>query len=213
MIKVVWVCSLDLNILKKEFKGKKSDTLATWITYLIKELKHRNDIELHIITSNKNIKRDILFVEEGVHYYLLKENDLKFLPPPIKRRLLKYFQVLFSYKIILRKIRKTIEKVNPDIINTHGTEHVNSLCLKYFPNTHSIVWIQGIINRKMFFPQTFINKRKARLERLVFENNKYFITGGIKYIENIINTYNKNTRFFAFYLIINLRNIYVILFL
>lgn len=144
--------------------------MAGWVTYMVENLRKRDDIELHVICSHSGMKRRKVFFElEGVHYYCLKCEYATSLKYIIKS------PVLWHKLNPMRPIVKSIvKKVNPDIIALIGAEnpHISGtvLGIEGYP---LIVKCQTIYNNPERRITGCFDEKNAYIERKIFEGLKY----------------------------------------
>ncbi len=94
---------------------------APWISNLLSEFEGMPDIELHVISPHAGL-RDYSqsFVQNGVHYYFYSPEESLFLPR-LQMRLLGRTHPWYIFTRIY--VEKTIQKINPDLVNLFGTEN------------------------------------------------------------------------------------------
>ncbi|MCF7916344.1 MAG: glycosyltransferase [Candidatus Omnitrophica bacterium] len=170
-----------------------------WITSLIKELRNRKDIELHIVFKSNcsSIKKR----EMGNSFLYLvpnKEYVNKRYP-----RILKYFKYFFKAglnKNIIKEYLEIVRVVKPDLIQLFGSEHDHGLILPYV-DIPTVIYIQCVFQiyyhkwylgitredvrrysplKEKIFRRTFNQRhqdeyKRAERERLYYKNCNYFI--------------------------------------
>ena len=175
-MKIVWLCHYSLIYLKDKLNLDLEDYTGhpgTWIYYLSKEFKNFVGNELYIISKSDFIDSNIIYQDENIHFYILKNKVLRsrngiinFLFKPI--RLFPSFRR--KYKLV-----KLIRDINPDIINVHGTEHDDALLIKNI-RIPVVIWIQGVLNIAFKFLNTKSVEILKYEERKIFQLYKCFIT-------------------------------------
>jgi glycosyltransferase involved in cell wall biosynthesis len=194
MIKVVWICHFSNHEVQKHLPlVKKSPQYAPWISLLIQEFKENTDIELHIIAPFRWLKKDTYFQLDGIHYHFIKTGI-----PFVHRHWPAIFKFDFWTYFYLnrRKIRKTVEKIKPEIINLHGTENTYFSSaifdLKKYP---VLITIQGLFSFTEIMKNDYRYKVKLKTElRILKEFNNYGIRA--KFLEDYISSKNPNSNFF-----------------
>lgn len=216
MLKVVWICPLNLypyreklDIESYKFKGLHP---ASWITALIEEMENRRDIEVYVISASSLIKKTLYFKNKNVNYYILKKrknifpnnNQLKkenfffiyllvriflFIPKRLYN-LLAYTELYSNYWIFRKKVVRIINNIQPDIINSHGTEYIWSLPLLDI-DYPSVVTIQGFINRVVMTKKILETRKRTILENRILREKENFIVRTI-FMNKLILKQNPN---------------------
>lgn len=195
-MKVLFLCPFDPLIFenKLHFVSKPTLIFGPWIINTINLLKNADGLELSVVAAYSNIKHDIDFIEEGIHFYFLSQRV-----PFLKRGYPHVVKHLSKYILLRQKVKKVIREVNPDIINLHGTEHDLACCMKYIKEIPKLITIQGFIHLALKYesrPGYFL-KNKAGIEWQIFKKEKYFGIRG-EYMKEIISGYNPNAVYFNF---------------
>jgi len=144
--------------------------MAGWVTYMVENLRKRDDIELHVICSHSGMKRRKVFFElEGVHYYCLKceyATSLKYI--------IRSPELWHKLNPMRPLVRKIVKKVNPDIIALIGAEnpHISGtvLGIEGYP---LIVKCQTIYDNPKRRESAGFDEKNAYVERKIFEGLKY----------------------------------------
>jgi glycosyltransferase involved in cell wall biosynthesis len=165
--------------------------------YLYNEFRKFNDVELHIISESKYATKTIHYNEGNTNFYWIKKGPpiLKFGYPPNFR-----FDTLTGYYCEKIKILKLIENIKPDIINSHGTEYAFSYVILDL-NKPKLISIQGFISeiKKYSNELSIYNFFQSKFELETLKKEKYFMTGGIEFIEEKIKKFNPQAKFFPIY--------------
>ena len=190
-MKIVWICYSADNELQKLFSKNKIPEQAPWISSLKKGFLKYKDIELHIISPNYYLNRNINFRHKGITYHYYKRYI--FLPKKVYSFLrMNYITSFWQYKHYIFKI---INNIKPDIIHLFGTENseysigILPLVSKY----HIFVTIQGFRNK---IPgNNYIDKQRKIIENKIIQNIIYF---GIRtnYMKEYILLFNKKAKFY-----------------
>jgi glycosyltransferase involved in cell wall biosynthesis len=191
-MKVVWLCSFSLNNLRKYTKIHAEISkfhAATWIDYMIQEIKKRNEIDLHVITSSPYIKKELIISEKNITYHVLKRGV-----PFVHKGFPDYFRVdsFSKYFFLRKKLKKKILQINPDVINSHGTEDVYSIVLNDM-NYPSIIWMQTYM--EFFGNENLWIRIQKKIEKKVFQRQNNFILN-TNIFENLINKINPKAKFY-----------------
>jgi glycosyltransferase involved in cell wall biosynthesis len=165
-VKVVWICHFSNEDIRKEIplaknrlinfflklcgKSRKNyyPDFAPWVSNLIKEFEKLQNIELHVISPHKGLKRLMHeFTKNGIHYCLFKPE----LPLIIEKFIYKYLgrkkRTHFINRLIVRRF---LRNINPDIINLIGTENpYYSLSVLDINNIPVFVSVQTVYTNPM----------------------------------------------------------------
>ena len=205
-IKVAMVCSFSnskvrehlplnnrrlYNFIRKCLRLSTSTTgygdVAGWDTYMIEQLRKRDDIDLTVISAHSGMKRlKCCFELEGVHYHFVKveyATGLKHLIPSAA-----LWHKLNPLRPIVRRI---IKKTKPDIIALIGAEnpHISGTVLG-INKIPLIVKCQTIYNNPDRGKYGSVDKKNAYVERLIFNDLKY-VSVTTKMHEYLFRTMNK----------------------
>lgn len=136
---------------------------ASWIVNLARALAKRPDIELHLLTVKSHLAADAHFFADGVHFHVLRGTR-------------NTVQPLTLYEQDRRTLIRELQQIQPDIIESFGTEGPFSYAgvTSTYP---CVIKIQGIITRNLremgfhptrylwwrYFITQFIERRTFRL--------------------------------------------------
>ena len=145
--------------------------VAGWDTYMIEQLRKRDDIDLTVISAHSGLKRlKCSFELEGVHYHFVKTEyatGLKHLIPS---------PALWHRLNPMRPIvRRLVKQTKPDVIALIGAEnpHISGTVLG-IDGIPLIVKCQTIYNNPERKAKTGVyDEKNAYVERLILENLKY----------------------------------------
>lgn len=203
-IKVAWICHFSNEKVRGKLpltNKRKYGDFSPWITNTLQAMQGNNELELHVISPHRGLKKlTYSFYEDNIHYYFFKP-DL-----PIIHKMWPYYFPLdkwsgyFKNKIIVHKI---INDIKPDLINLHGAEnpYYSSTILgeKDYP---VYVCIQGIYSDPEHLKHVKFDSMRIKIERKIMSEFKYY---GIRapFMNELINEYNPNAiTFLQFYPII-----------
>lgn len=158
---------------------------AQWNTNAIKEMeKFTDEVELHVISPGYYmLDREMVFVENGVHYYFFKDERTLF--TQFKNKILKHYRE--SYSKNRAYISKKITEIKPDIIHVIGAENPNySIAALDIPEEiPHIVQLQTLMLdpdfKKAYPTNTESYEYRAGLERQIIENADYVGTVAVKF--------------------------------
>lgn len=174
-MKIVWLCSYSLQCLKDlipNYVPASKFHPTTWMHYLVQEMQKHTEHELHVVTSLPYVDKDRMVKDKSITFHLLRRGI-----PLVKKGFPYFFRIdtFTNYYFLRRKIQLLIRKINPDIVNAHGTEDVYSLALGSLAMP-SVVWIQGLMTLIARDSETSWVRKQVSLERKVFRSGKYFIS-------------------------------------
>lgn len=175
------------KIMRLPEKNAVCGDMAGWVTYMIENLRRRDDIELFVICSHSGMsRRKVSFDLEGVHYYFLKceyATSLKYL---IKSPSL--WHKLNPMRPIVRGI---IKNAKPNLIALIGAEnpHISGtvLGIKGIP---LLVKCQTIYNNPQRRETGGFDEKNAYIEKLLFEGLRY-VSVNTKMHERMFREINK----------------------
>lgn len=195
-IKVVWICHFVNSEIQKCLPLKKnSSEMAPWISILLEELRLVNEIDLHVISPFRWLKKDYSFSKEGINYYFIKTGM-----PLFHRHWPRFLKVdLWSnYFINKYKIKKLVNKISPDIINLHGVENAyyssSIFALKKYP---VLITIQGLHSLSKYRQSNVLLNSLIRNELKILKEFKYYGIR-VKYLEEYIRSINPKAKFHWF---------------
>lgn len=144
--------------------------VAGWDTYMIEQLRKRDDIDLYVISAHSGLKRGVVsFVLEGVHYNFVRCDRATLL-----KRLIKSPVLWHKLNPMRPAVRKIVNKINPDVIALIGAENAyisgTVLGVGDYP---LIVKCQTIYNNPERGKNGIVDKKNAFVEREIFKNLKY----------------------------------------
>jgi glycosyltransferase involved in cell wall biosynthesis len=151
--KIVFIASIPtkpfknyLNIVNNFFEHP-----ASWVVNLINEFSENNETELHVISESLNIKESRDFVCNNIFYHFIKSP--------------KTFNLSTLYIFNVKRIRKKIHEINPDLIHVHGFEGPQALSV-IGVNIPVIISIQGVLHEYVKFLKKSNIKISLRLKLL-----------------------------------------------
>lgn len=177
-IRVVWVCSFSNKKIRARlpfdsggcFKflykllgvtfGRETDS-AIWNSNAIEEMEKIDDIELYVICPIRGLgKREIKYVENGIHYYFFREQNSNIIRFVFHQLFTKYSS---RYKTNRRVIRRFINEIHPEIVHVIGAENpYYSLSLLDVPShIPTIIQLQTLLTR-------LVNVTKVKKEKKSF---------------------------------------------
>ena len=155
-MKVLWLCPYPITYIKNiPVKYRRSNLhLATWLVNLAEAIiKYKPEIELHILSESTHIKNDFDTIVNGIHFHYLRSGG----SIPFTLRSYPWwfsFDGITHFRKSIKKIKKKIKKINPDLIHAHGTEYIYSYCA-YKSKYPYIITLQGIIAEIFLFSSSF----------------------------------------------------------
>lgn len=197
-MKVVWLCPYSLQYINDKLDVKVDSSKfhpATWLYYLNDEINKHHEIDLHIITLTSYVDKDYTLKENNTTYHIIKHRTPHF--GKFVYQLYEHFSEKYNRPLLKNKVIRLINKINPDLVNLHGTEHYYSIYVNKL-KIPVLVWIQGVVNFVVKYDGSHYFDSKLLNENVIFERQKYFITvpGNM---QDLISQKNINARFFNLY--------------
>jgi len=196
-IKVVWLCPYPVDKLLSEtaFVRRKKYHPAPWIVNSINVLKDIPEIELHVITLNAHIRKDIIIDSDSVKYYILKRG-IKILSLGYPKHF--RFDLFTSFYIETQRLKKILNLINPDLIHSFGSEVPYGIAslrsgFKY------IFSLQGImLKMSELFPYSLNYKLMGKIERKTIKGCGYFMSQSTAVTDHIFSL-NPSAKVFKTY--------------
>lgn len=160
---------------------------ATWIVNSLNALSQLKDMELHVVSTNKELTYDQHLEDNGIHYHFLKT---------AKRR----YRLGTLFRKDIRNIYNILNRISPDLIHSHGTEDAYSLAA-VTSGYACIISIQGIITECLkketsnFSARILIWFLIQFLEKYTVKKGKYFIAK-TPFASQFIKKYNSSAVIF-----------------
>lgn len=192
-LKIVWICHFSDPLIRNNLSLKKycfknlikkmigKDNLnyydfAPWITNLIKEFEKLTNVELHIISPHKGLKRKkVHFAMNGISYNFFKYEH--------------FFGLDFIVNIICKKrtyrsnrkiIKGLVESIKPNIINLIGAENpYYSASVLDIKNTPIFVSLQTIYTNPDRKRYSSVNMNRWNIELAIHKKEKYYGCQGV----------------------------------
>ena len=190
--KVVWLCHFANDEVAKILGIENQPMLAPWISELIELFRHKDDVEIIMVSPNYYSNTEQDFIIDNIHIYLFKYK------PNLLPKLA--YNLTINYSISRRSIRKIIDLIKPDIIHLFGSEnpHYSTGFLDFHKQYPILVSLQGFVHlspRPKKIVSQFIRWNRIRFETKINRNAKYF-TIVIQDTLEEINKINPNAQFF-----------------
>lgn len=213
-IKIVWLCHFSNpdvrehlplsgrmleNILRKIIKkpsGKEYIDFAAWVSVWIEEFEKINNVELHIISPHKGLKKDMYeFSMKGINYHFFKPQGYSILSMSFKKI---HLLNNSKYKINRKYINGFIQNLQPDLVNLIGAENpyysIGALDIKNIPVFVSLQTVYSDPDIEKELERTYSYYRK-QIELKIFEKINYYGCAGLSY-RDLVRECNKNAIFF-----------------
>lgn len=201
-IKIVWICHFTNNEIQSLLPlWRKQDEFAPWIPSMLKGFENRADVEIHVVAPHDYLKKPTNLVIRYIHYHFIPYGL------PVWHR---HWPEIFSFDaytnfyFFRRKVKKTVNQIQPDLINLIGAENsYYSSSILDFKNQYPIlITIQGFISQiKGHIKLTTAAKKRISVEERILKSFKYY--AGEQDSSTYISTYNPNHVFFRLYGSIN----------
>ena len=197
-IKIVWICHFTNEEVQKLIPvWKNRDEMAPWVPNLLKGFENRKDVEIHVISPHEYLKRTTNFQLRNIQYYFVPYGI-----PFFHRHWPDYLKAdaFSNYHFFRIKIKKIINRINPQLINLIGSENpYYSTTILDFKNDYPVlIFIQGLISQFKDEPnQTYQLKNRIKIEEKILKIFKYYC--GDPDSSTYISTYNPDNFFFRLY--------------
>lgn len=193
-IKVVWICHFsNLEIQKRLPLVKQLPQFAPWISLLINEFENHPEIELHVISPFEWLKRDSELEINGISYYFFRTGI-----PFIHRHWPTIFKLDYwtEFYFFRKKIKRIVNRINPDIINLHGIENpYYSMSIFDLKNYPILITIQGLYTYSNSHSKSFIDKMRLRVESKIL-SEFYNFGVRVKFLKDNISSRNPKANFY-----------------
>lgn len=114
-LRVAWLAPYDLRLVAHRIEGLEGPFHnAPWITNGARALVETGEIDLHVVTYHKRLRRDQRFVENGVTFHVIRT--------PLSR----VPRGAVLYQLDRRPFLRALRTIQPDLIHGHGTENIFS---------------------------------------------------------------------------------------
>lgn len=146
-MKIAIICHFSNKIVQEKIKPwKKVKEFAPWINFYIDEFKQYPEHEIHIISPHDWMYKDKTIKDGNINFYFFRRGI-----PIIGRHWPAFFDFDFltKYWFNKRKVRKYINRLQPDVINLIGAEnpYYSSTILQFVNRYPILLSIQGFFGR------------------------------------------------------------------
>lgn len=197
-IKIALVCHFSSEYIQNKLPlWKNSNVFAAWISNTLEGFKYSKEFEIHVIAPHQYLKRDYSFEEEGIFYHFYKTGM-----PILSRGWPSFFNLDLhtNFYSNRKKIRKLVDKIQPNLINLHGAEnsYYSSSALDLYKNYPILITIQGFISLEINSQNDLLRQNRIDTEYKIIRNCSHF--GGDKDSRIIIKKMrNTDFNFYNFY--------------
>jgi glycosyltransferase involved in cell wall biosynthesis len=200
-IKVAILCHFTNGEIQSKLALRKPvREFAPWIVSTLRELQHRHDLEIHVVSPHDYLIHDLNFMDENIHYHFFSIGI-----PFLHRHWPGFFpwDYLTTFRANTNKIKKIIRKINPDIVHLYGAENAyftsSILHLLHLPH---LVTIQGFLFLVDSLKTDYGIKKRIAIEKEIYSRAKNF---GIRYpfMEEEIRKLNPNAKFYWHHVPVN----------
>ncbi|MCM4164783.1 MULTISPECIES: glycosyltransferase family 4 protein [unclassified Arenibacter] len=151
-MKILWVTNPIFPELSRAM-GYATPVIGGWMYGLAKDLSQTEDISLTIATSRPNVKVQQLTIN-GIEYLLLNGQKVN-------------TQYDSSLEV---EWKKTIEKIQPDLVHIHGIEFAHGLALmNACPNLNYVISIQGLVSVISRYYAAGMSRKEIRKNITIFD--------------------------------------------
>lgn len=167
---------------------------APWNKLIINDFKQRGDLDFYIVASHSGmVKRKQCYVEDGIHYTFISYKVAGFI-----KRLVGYNKVWKRVNPFSKRVKRVIDKINPDIVVLMGTENPYYSCtvlgIENFP---VYVLCQTVYNNPSRKDYGMWDNEASETEMSIFGEHRYF---GVycKMHYDLVRLYNPQSIIFKF---------------
>jgi len=159
---------------------------APWITNMISEFEKRNDIEIHIISPHRNLKKNkYSFKYNNIYYHFFRpDNDIIVIK--LFRKLFRIIRPKYYYNRYL--IKGFIKEINPDVVNLIGSENpyysISGLDITNLPLILTTQTVYTHPYNRIFMDN--IDQYRWDLEIKLHKKIKYYCCTGIMYRDLVL---------------------------
>src|SRR5260221_8914662 len=114
-MRVAWLAPYDLRLVAPHLEGLAGPFHnAPWIANGARALVETGQIDLHVVTYHKQLRRDQSFIDSGVTFHVIRT------PAPRIPR------AAVLYQLDRRPFLRAVRAIQPDLVHGHGTENIFS---------------------------------------------------------------------------------------
>lgn len=197
-IKIVWLCHFTNGEIQSQLPlWKHFNEFASWIPNTLKGFEPLDNIELHVVSPHAYLKKATDLLIRNIHYHFIPYG-IPFWRRPWPARFA--FDIYTNYYCFRKRVKKTINCIQPDLINLIGTENAYySSSILDFENKYPIlVLIQGFISQ---MKGSIKAQKRMDIEERILTAFKYY--AGDQDSSTYISSYNASHVFFKLYFPVN----------
>lgn len=200
-MKIVILChfsNLEFNKLLSLRKGY--DEFAPWIPNLLRGFENRTDTEVFVIAPHFYLKRQSFFTLRNINYFFIPVG-IPYFHSPYPYGL--PFDVATNYYFYRMRVKKLVNKIQPDVINLIGAENAYyaSSILQFKKKYPVAITIQGFISEYKIKALSFRTKHRSFIEKKILKVFNHYI--GEMDSKRYISLFNKDFNFYKAYFPIN----------
>ncbi|AEE20748.1 glycosyltransferase family 4 protein [Dokdonia sp. 4H-3-7-5] len=191
-IKIIWLCSFTSSELQSKLSYSYHPVVSPWISDLIELFRHREDIELTIISPNY-YTNNFAKTNIGNIKIILYKYRSDYLPA-------KYYNLKFNFRKVQKRVNKLIKGIAPHLIHLHGSENplyaVGVLRIKSIP---ILITVQGFVHlsrKPRNILKNYVRWNRIRIENKINSEALYF-TNASQDVYNILRIINKNAKIYS----------------
>lgn len=201
-IKIVWICHFTNEEVQSLLPlWRKQDEFASWIPNMLRGFENHEEFEIHVVSPHDFLRTPTSFSLRNIHYHFIHYGV------PFWHRhwpAIFLFDAYSNYYFLRKRIKKTINQIQPDFINLIGAEnpYYSWSVLDLKKDYPVLVLIQGFISQmKGQIKLTTAAKKRIDVEEHILKSFKYY--AGEQDSSTYISSYNVNHTFFKLYFPIN----------
>lgn len=129
-MRIVWICGLPNEVRLKGCDREVSPVVTAAWSWILGHLPPPAGVELHILCPVMNLESErVDFDCLGAHWHCVRQDS---------------YEQVFFWRRVLRKMRRIINEINPDVVHGWGGE-TGCGYLATFLSPHAVVGVQGLL--------------------------------------------------------------------
>lgn len=147
---------LPLGRILESFRGKDRHTIS-WIFALFHALEHQEDFDIHWITLSKDVSATEILCTHNQTIHILPQGSMG-------------RNIVTGHFLTVRRIRKVLDKIRPDLLHVWGVEQAYALAGTTFQGKKLLSYQGALTAYCQRAPQAFLLHLQAFWERLAVKH-------------------------------------------
>lgn len=167
-IKVVWLCHFSNPDICNKLGINKIQEFAPWISRLAEIFENKNEVDVFIVSPFTNIYKKEYFKSKNINYIFVPYSI-----PYVPKKIIGFIHNISEFYYLRILIKKTIKKINPDLIHLFGTENAyfTSSIFEFKNKLPVFITIQGFISHSASASKQIDHRKKIEKEIIKRFNN------------------------------------------